>query len=292
MTAAFDELIEVVAHRGMGSAFVMPDEPPENTLPSFEAAWIAGSDACEIDVHLTRDNQVVGIHDATTGRTSDVDLEVSRHTLAELQQIDVGHWKGERWGGSRIPLLSDVLSTVPEGHRLFVEIKTGPEIVSSLANAIRDSGRFFNEVVIISFNPESLKESKVVLPDLRHFLLVEFELDSLNGEWKAGVAQSNPGTREVERLWQQPADIPQLVDAVRQHGFDGLDVSAAQPDNFFGEMQAAGIEWMVWTVDNPDVAVEVANRGATSITTNRLLAITQALQTHGFRTGPASRRGC
>lgn len=274
--------VEVIAHRGMGSEFVEPDQPPENTLPSFEAAWKAGADACEVDVHLTADHQVVAIHDSTTGRTANADLVVANSTLAELQKLDAGSWKGASWAGVRFATLSEVLAIVPAGKRLFVEIKTGPSTVPHVAEAIRESTRTSAEVVIISFNCESLAASKAAMPDVRHYLLVKFEQDPKTGEWTMGIAQTKSGTQESELILDQPADIIHLIELVRLHGFDGLDVSETQPDNFADQMREAQIEWKVWTVDCPGAAATMARRGATSITTNRLRVITDALCSRGL----------
>src|ERR1019366_1248843 len=69
------QAVKVVAHRGMGQRLVQMDAPPENTLPAFMEGWkIAG--ACELDVHLTKDGQVIVIHDDTTDRTTNANWTV------------------------------------------------------------------------------------------------------------------------------------------------------------------------------------------------------------------------
>src|SRR5262245_57340357 len=93
--------VEVVAHRGMGQGLLRPDQPPENTLPSVEAAWAAGAEACEVDVHLSSDGRLVVIHDDKTTRTAGEEWSVHQRTFAELRTLDVGRWKGERWAGTR-----------------------------------------------------------------------------------------------------------------------------------------------------------------------------------------------
>lgn len=119
--------VEIIAHRG--ASF----DAPENTLAAIELAWHQQADAVEIDVRLTADAEIVVIHDETTARHGGRDTPVCEESLTELRQIDVGRWKGSQWAGERIPTLAEVLETVPDGKRLFVEIKCRAEIVAALS---------------------------------------------------------------------------------------------------------------------------------------------------------------
>src|SRR5919197_4354903 len=94
----------VVGHRGaMGYA-------PENTLASFELAVEQGADVVELDVHLSRDGQVVVIHDEQLDRTTDGRGLVGDRTLDELKRLDAGSWFDPRFAGQRIPTLHEVLA--------------------------------------------------------------------------------------------------------------------------------------------------------------------------------------
>jgi len=137
--------VEIIAHRGASH------DAPENTLESVKLGWEQGADAVEIDVYLSKDGYIVVHHDGTTKKLAGVDRNVVDQTLAELQQLDVGAWKGDKWKGVRIPKLADVLATIPEGRRLFVEVKCGPEIVPDLAKAFKRSGKKPKQLVVISF---------------------------------------------------------------------------------------------------------------------------------------------
>src|SRR3954464_3658608 len=78
------------AHRGES------DLAPENTMASFSLAWKNGEKIVETDIQLTKDGQVVICHDADTFRTSGqkTKLVIKDSTLAEIQKVDVGAWKG------------------------------------------------------------------------------------------------------------------------------------------------------------------------------------------------------
>src|SRR5215471_12590471 len=93
----------VVGHRGaMGYC-------PENTLASFERGLELGADWIELDVHLSRDGQLIVIHDETLDRTTSGHGLVRDHTLAELKRLDAGAWFGAEYAGQRIPTLDEVL---------------------------------------------------------------------------------------------------------------------------------------------------------------------------------------
>ena len=75
-------MIETAAHRGNVDGF------PENTMPAFESAYEIGVDMIELDLRMTKDGEIVVIHDATVDRTSDGHGNVSDMTLAELKKLD------------------------------------------------------------------------------------------------------------------------------------------------------------------------------------------------------------
>lgn len=79
--------IYVAAHRGWSTKY------PENTMPAFRAALELGVDQLETDVRVTKDGELVLIHDGTVDRTTDGTGRVYDMTFEELQQLDAGSWK-------------------------------------------------------------------------------------------------------------------------------------------------------------------------------------------------------
>jgi len=108
-----------VAHRG-ASAYA-----PENTLEAFALAIEQGAEVLELDVHLTRDTEVVVIHDARVDRTTDGRGEVQAMTLAEIKALDAGGWFGERWRDVHIPTLREVLERFAGQAWIDIELKAG-----------------------------------------------------------------------------------------------------------------------------------------------------------------------
>ena len=93
---ASENHIPVLGHRGIAAKF------PENTLPSFEAAIDLGVDLIEFDINVTKDNELVVIHDNTIDRTSDRQGLTIDYTLAELKTFDFSYGK-EAFKGVTIP---------------------------------------------------------------------------------------------------------------------------------------------------------------------------------------------
>ena len=89
--------IHVCAHRGHSVG------APENTLPALLAAAERGATACEIDVVLTRDDEIVLLHDELLDRTTDGMGLVADHDLEALRRLDAGSWFDVGFAGTMIP---------------------------------------------------------------------------------------------------------------------------------------------------------------------------------------------
>lgn len=153
--------VRVIGHRGaMGHA-------PENTLPSFELGLRQGADILELDVHLSRDGEVVVIHDATLERTTDGRGYVRDHTLAELKRLDARGQHGGMGTVPRIPTFAEVLEWAQGRVALAVEIKAAyaryPGIEAKVVDLLARHGMTAN-VVVISFDHTSLVEVKRLEP--------------------------------------------------------------------------------------------------------------------------------
>ena len=237
----------IVAHRGASHA------APENTAAAFELAWQQKADAIEADFRLSQDGQIVCIHDATTQRTAGVDWEVCDKTLAELKTLDVGTWKDPKFKGEKILTLSEVLRLVPRDKKIFVELKSGPEIVKPLQEVLKKSQVAAAQMLVITFNEETAREVKRSLPHLKvHWLTgLEDAVDSPNDD----------------------AEISRITDSLSRTGADGLGSEAKRTvltDAFIQKLTAKGLpEFHVWTVDDPQDAIYYQDLGAFSITTNR-----------------------
>lgn len=136
-----------------------------------------GADGIELDVQLTKDGQLVVIHDERVDRTTDGIGFVKDFTLKELKRLDAGIKFDKKFAGERIPSLYEVFELI--GHKNFIvniEIKSGivlyPGIEEKLIKAIEDYD-FEDRVVISSFNHYSLRDVKRMAPELKIGLLYQ-----------------------------------------------------------------------------------------------------------------------
>ena len=88
---------------------------------------------------LSADDQIVAVHDKTLKRYGGPDKPIAKMTYQELQKHEVGRWKDKRFTGEPIPLLTEILKTVPSDKRLFIEIKCGVEIVPHLKKVLQEA---------------------------------------------------------------------------------------------------------------------------------------------------------
>ncbi|MBZ0160685.1 MAG: glycerophosphodiester phosphodiesterase [bacterium] len=153
-----------IAHRGASA------QAPENTMAAFEKAVELGADAIELDLHVSRDGELVVIHDVTLDRTTDGRGPVHTHSLQELKQLDAGRWFGESFAGQRIPTLAEVLDRFAGKVPLALEVKAGsaffPGIEERVVSALREH-QVLSQVAVASFDHHALFRLKELEPCLR-----------------------------------------------------------------------------------------------------------------------------
>lgn len=236
----------LVAHRGASH------DAPENTLAAFKLAFEQGADAVEGDFYLSSDGRVIALHDRDTKRTAGKKLLPHETSFEDLRQLEVGAWKDPKWRGERIPSLEEVLDVIPSGKKIVIELKVGPEIVAPMAKAIEESGLTADQIIIISFNEETIAECERLVPQYRTHWLTGYK----NHE----DGSVTPTVDDAIATWKKS----------RADGF-GSDARKDYFDEaFLAKLKEAGCgEFHVWTVDEPATARHYLDLGAAWITTNR-----------------------
>jgi len=242
LTGCAAQDVEIIAHRGASHL------APENTVASVMLGWQKNADV-EIDVHLTKDNRIVVIHDGTTKRTAEVELKISETTAKELRQLDVGKYKGQEFAEEPIPFLEEVIRTIPPKRKLYVEIKCGSEILPFLQPMVENSGKM-SQIVIIGFSLKTVTEAKQLMPEIPVYWLKD---TSKNEETDEYISHS-----------------PELIQITREHGLDGLDVNYRGVTREFAEaVRAAGLRLYIWTVNEPEEAIRLTRLKVDGLTTDR-----------------------
>lgn len=152
----------VMAHRGNQTAC------PENTLASFRRAIKDGADIIETDIHLTRDDVFVCIHDPTVDRTTDGSGQVADMTLAELKSLSAGP-RHEGFASEKIPTLKETAEIIPENMALALELKTDRFLEEAVCKKLvleLETENIFERSVILSFSLPQLETMQRACPDI------------------------------------------------------------------------------------------------------------------------------
>ena len=154
---------KVWAHRGAS------DYAPENTLEAFELAVKQGADGVELDVQMTKDGELVVVHDETIDRVSDGTGRVVDYTLEELKKFTFNKTHPE-YPNAKIPTLKEVYELLyPTGLTVNVEIKTGIVLYKGIEEKVLKLTRKMgmeNRVIYSSFYHKSLVRLKKLDPSV------------------------------------------------------------------------------------------------------------------------------
>lgn len=224
--------IEIIAHRGYSSVF------PENTCVSFAGALDIGADWIELDAQLSKDGEVVVLHDDSLMRTTGVEGTAADFTCEELKELDAGSWFDASFAGEKLPTLREVLELI-EGTecKVYLELKDigGKEgFEEAVLDVVKECG-MAKQCVFASFRYEYLQHLK--------------ELDG-----KLQVLY-NTSSEKLTLPEEFPAD------------YYGVDVDVVTPRQVKA-IHDAGRKVFAWTVNTPAQIREVQAMGADGIVTN------------------------
>ncbi|MCD4709445.1 MAG: hypothetical protein K8R52_01250, partial [Bacteroidales bacterium] len=244
--AAPEKPFHYVAHRGVSYL------APENTLASIKLAWKLGADGAECDVMLTADQKVVLFHDKNCKKLTGENLTIKDATWEQLKQLVVIPRKTNlpEYTNETIPLLADVLATIPGDRMLVIEIKTGPEILLHLQEVI-DQHWKTGKICFIAFDFETIKQAKQLYPEVPCYYLSSFKVD-----------------------------FNKHFDAIVESRLDGVDLRHTVIDRELVERcNASGLDVWCWTVNDPETAMQMQKQGVTAVTTDRPAWLKSSLHT-------------
>lgn len=161
---------KIFAHRGYSGKY------PENTMIAFKKALECGVDGIELDVQLTKDGEVVIIHDETIDRTTTGKGFVVDYTYEELERFDAS-FKFKDLGFNKIPTLREYFQLVKDYDIVTnVELKTGINEYLGIEEKVWELIKEYNleeKVIISSFNHFSVMRMKYIAPQLKYGFLSE-----------------------------------------------------------------------------------------------------------------------
>ena len=259
----------IFAHRGASH------DAPENTLEAFELALRQGAERLELDVHASRDGEVVVFHDPDLDRTTDGAGPVRNATLAELRRLDAGarrpDWAGR---GTRVPTLNELLERVP-GVPLNIEVKQSDPPIVDRVLAVLDRHGESGHTLLAAEDHAIMVAIRAAAPEmLTSFSAVEVA-DFVYRLRDGCLGRPGEARAVVGDSWQ-PAGVALQVPA----SFGEVEIVSRE------SVEAAhsfDVEVHVWTVDEPAEMARLIDLGVDGIITNVPAVAVQLFRERGLR---------
>ncbi len=214
---------------------------PENTAASFQACLDAGVTRCELDIRLSRDNQVIVIHDANLKRLAGIKDSVKNKTAAELAQLDIRH-AGPRWPTPcPVPTLDQILRDFPFEHwQLEIKSLSRKKAIILLNAVARLIGQYdlHDRIILTSSSHTVLRTAQQHVPWIPRGLV-------------------------AENSWMDPVRTAQRF----QCSLLALNWSLCIERRIMQARQA-GLHVSAWTVNDPALMRELARMGVDSLITD------------------------
>ncbi|AYC33428.1 glycerophosphodiester phosphodiesterase [Pseudomonas cavernae] len=228
-------MTQIYGHRGAKG------EAPENTLSSFQKCLEHGVRRCELDLHLSRDGELMVIHDSSLKRTTGHRGKVVEHDAAELAQYDA-RLGGPGWPQPcPIPRLAELFEQCPFEH-WQLEVKSASReraarTVLAIQELVREYG-ITDRVTVTSSSREVLRALNELTPQLARGLVAEY-------------------------AWLDPIKVAQSYGC----HLLALNWTLCTPERLL-RAQKQGLHVSVWTVNEPALMRRLADFGADSLITD------------------------
>jgi glycerophosphoryl diester phosphodiesterase len=236
-----------VAHRG-ASGYA-----PEHTLMSYKMGEQMHGDYIEVDLQMTKDGELIAMHDETLDRTTNGTGQVKDYTLEEIKELDAGSWFNEKYPekakteyeGLKVPTLEEVFQTFGKNANYYIETKSPevyPGMEEKLAEMVDEYGINKDTLLVQSFSSASLLKMN--------------EID--------------PSIKLVQLMWYtSPAAISDAeVEAIKQYAV-GIGPNSAMIDKEYVQKTVQnGLEIHPYTVNEKEEMQKLIEWGVTGMFTN------------------------
>lgn len=257
------EEVVVQSHRGAGELM------PENSIEAFELAWKLGT-IPEADLRTSSDGVIVAFHDGDFKRILPQASEeqqargIADFTWAELQKLDVGAWKGEKFAGQRIPQMTEVYAILEKHHKrkFYIDFKN-----VDLAQLAKESKGVHQQLILASTKYDVIRQWKRLAPD------------SATLHWMGGTEAELAGRFEELRKTEF-ADITQLQIHVRTDAAGTMTPSEQFLLDAGEELRRHGIlfQTLAWEHKDPEIHWRLMDLGVASFATDYPDVVMQAIR--------------
>lgn len=236
---------QIWAHRG--ASFYAP----ENTLEAFDIAVKQKADGVELDVQLSKDGELVVIHDETIDRVSDGSGFVKDYNLSELKKFNAGNLFPQ-YGTCVIPSLEEVYRLLkPTDLKINVELKTGVIFYKGIEEKLIDLAKKLN------------MEDRIIYSSFNHYSLLN--LRNINKDVKIGLLVSDIYVGVLDYAVNFGAD------ALHPIGY------MLKLPGFMEESKSKNMKLHVWTVDKEEEIKLLNEQGIDAIITNKPVIARKAI---------------
>lgn len=236
-------MTKIFAHRGFSGNY------PENTMLAFSEAIKVGSEGIELDVQLTKDGEIVIIHDETIDRTTNGSGLVVNFTYDEISKFDAS-FKFSQYGFNKIPTLREYFELVKDKDIITnIELKTGINEYIGIEEKVFELIKEYNlekRVIISSFNHFSILRMKEIAPELKYGLLTETWIID------AGKYTHNLGVECYHPCYQNMTS--DIVKEIKSYGLE-INVFTVNTDETIKDMLDKNIDIIIGNF--PDLALRV-----------------------------------
>jgi glycerophosphoryl diester phosphodiesterase len=241
-------------HRGYSAA------APENTLAAFRALAEHGIPGAELDVQLSRDGELVVVHDFNLRRVTGLDAAVRQTESSAIRALDAGSWFSSSFSGQRVPLLDEVFEACAERLYYDIELKWDLKEANGLEEKVVDCLRrhgLEGRCLLSSFNPYCIARLRRLAPDLptAHIWADTRELPFLLRHGEASLVLPTPFIKpEARRISRWRAAAYRLL----------------------------GSRVLAWTVDDEQEAGRLLGLGVRGLISNDPVRLREALRQAGL----------
>ena len=239
---------QLCAHRGDVAA------APENTIAAFESAIAKGVQQIEFDVDLSKDGELVVMHDSTVDRTTNGTGKVTELTFAEIRALDAGSWFSEEFKGARVPTLRETLEVIPKDILCNVHLKGNAELAKKSALLIKEMGRL--EQCFLATTLENIEAARSVVPEIK-----TCNMTRQAGNRPAYIADTIKHKCEFIQLHQRDGH-ENIVEEVKTLHEAGVTVNwfGANDAPLIALLHEAGVDYIL--TDELDLAIETIGKKA------------------------------
>jgi glycerophosphoryl diester phosphodiesterase len=219
------------AHRGDNKV------APENTLPAFASAVQKHADQIEFDLNLTKDGQMIIMHDPTVDRTTNGKGRIRDLTFEQIRTLDAGSWFNPKFAGTKVPTPKEALEIIPHDILCNLHLRDAPGLAKAITELLKEMDCF--DHCFLACSTEQAAEAKAFVPEVK-ICNMSRQIGERSAYTDATIAAS---AQFLQFLGDTPGLQP-LVEKLHQHGIK-VNFFEANTEEKIQACIAAGVDFIL-----------------------------------------------